>query len=81
MTSEGGNAITLAESGAKSAATAVTSFAGKEFTIVTSAVASATSSAGSNNGALGSHSTGLAPVVASVFTVVGGAFIGAFVAL
>lgn len=67
VTSQGGSAITLAESAAGQA----TSFAGHEFTVATGAVASATSVV-SKNSAVGRPSSSLAPIVASFIMVVGG---------
>jgi len=69
VTSEGGEAITLAGSAGGRA----TSFAGHQFTVATSAFASATSAV--SNGAVGRSSFSLAPVVASFVAVTGGALV------
>ncbi len=68
MTSRGGEAITLAGSGAGR----VTSFAGSEFTALTSAV----SAAASNNAAVGVFTLN-APLLAGLLAVAGGTLVGA----
>jgi len=71
ITSEGGQAVTLAGSGVGK----VTSFAGSEYTIATSAYASATSNAAA-------HSFGFTKsVLTGLASMVGGIFFGAWLAL
>jgi hypothetical protein len=75
VTSAGGQAITLASSGAG----AITSFAGSEYTVATAAAASFTSKA---NTAMGAHSFGFSSsVITGLFTVIAGAFVGAWMVL
>lgn len=73
VTSEGGEAITLAGSALGSAAETVTSFAGHEFTIAASAATA------SSNAGLTQYDSG--PLLASIFTLVLGTTLGALVTL